>query len=201
MLTGALSSTVSMEMSSSLNLLAKADLSFEDVHAGAYKSAPEIFTRDSMSAPYREQVEALLDDRYDALLEAIAGGRSLSAAAARAAVEGGPYLVPEDALAAGLVDTICYEQEFMNSVGITEADSSKLVEMDEYLASESCTGPPTARSPSSTWPTSCPDGRAASSGPDRRLGDGRRSDRGRPRTRRCGVVVRFRARRIGRRFR
>jgi protease-4 len=118
------------------NLLAKADISFEDVHAGAYKSTPEIFTRDSMSEPFREQIEALVDNEFDVLLRAVADGRSLSLAEARSAIDSGPYLVPEAALEAGLVDTICSGEEFEATLGVAEEDSSLLVDMNAYRASE-----------------------------------------------------------------
>ncbi|MBM3320368.1 MAG: signal peptide peptidase SppA [Candidatus Eisenbacteria bacterium] len=114
------------------NLFAKADISFEEVHVGDYKSAPEIFTRDSMSEPFREQIEAILDNRFDAMLEAIADGRSMSLEEARRAVDGGPYLVPEIALEAGLIDTICFRDDFDETLGLEKDDGSRLLAMEDY---------------------------------------------------------------------
>lgn len=117
------------------NLLGKAEIEVEEVHAGKYKSAPENFIRESMSDAFREQIEALVDDEFDALLRAIADGRSLSIEEARRKIDAGPYLAATDALSAGLVDTIVSRAGFEASIGIGEADSSLLVDMDAYRAS------------------------------------------------------------------
>jgi protease-4 len=114
------------------NLFAKADISFEEVHAGDYKSAPETFTRDSMSEPFREQIEAILDNRFHAMLEAIADGRSMSIEDARRAVDGGPYLVPEKALEAGLIDTICFRNDLDDALGLERDGGSRLLAIEDY---------------------------------------------------------------------
>ena len=41
-------------------------------NVGKYKSAPESFTRSDMSAPYRENMDSILDDLYDQLTDEIA---------------------------------------------------------------------------------------------------------------------------------
>ncbi|MFH1681697.1 MAG: signal peptide peptidase SppA [Candidatus Eisenbacteria bacterium] len=118
------------------NLFAKADVSFEEVHAGDYKSAPETFTRDSMSGEFREQIEALLDNRFEAMLRAIAEGRSMTVEDARRAVDGGPYLVPEAARAAGLIDTICGREDLDEAFGLARGETSLLLPMSDYRDSD-----------------------------------------------------------------
>lgn len=77
---------------------------------GRYKSAGEQLVRSGMSEPAREQLTAILDQRYAGLLGAIAEGRRVDVDKARALVDGAPYL-PEDAIAAGLVDGAAYDDE------------------------------------------------------------------------------------------
>lgn len=72
-------------------LLAKLGAHVEVLRVGTHKTAGETFTRDAFSPEQREQIEAFLDDAYDALVDAIAAGRGLDAAAVRALVDRGPY--------------------------------------------------------------------------------------------------------------
>ncbi len=77
---------------------------------GRFKSAGEQLVRDSMSEPQREQLGALLDVFYATLVEAIAKGRKMEPERARALIDGAPYLAA-DAVSAGLVDGVAYEDE------------------------------------------------------------------------------------------
>ncbi len=70
---------------------------------GDYKTAPELFTRSDISEINRGTVEALLDERYGRLVDAIASGRKLSPDEVRARIDEGPYSARR-ALAAKLVD-------------------------------------------------------------------------------------------------
>jgi len=78
--------------------------------AGQYKSVGEPFTRQSMSDPHREMLEGLLDDLYDQVISGIAEARNKSKAEVRELIDQGLFLARE-ALAAGLVDHIAYEDE------------------------------------------------------------------------------------------
>ncbi len=82
----------------------------EVVRIGSFKSAGEMFTRASMSPEHREQLEALLDDRFSALLEAIAAGRDLAPERLRELVDGGPYPA-RAAVEAGLADGLLHRDE------------------------------------------------------------------------------------------
>jgi protease-4 len=82
-----------------------------EVHArGRYKTAAEPFERASMSEAQREQLEAVLDRLHEVLVRAIADGRKVAEARARAMVDQAPY-VGEKAVEAGLVDALAYEDE------------------------------------------------------------------------------------------
>lgn len=81
---------------------------FEGV--GKYKNAPNQFTESGFTEPHREQTQALLDGLFEQYLAAISAARGKSKAQVRAAVDAGPYTA-EDALAAGLVDELLYQDE------------------------------------------------------------------------------------------
>ena len=80
------------------------------VQLGRFKSGGEVFTRSDMSASHSEMLEGLVDDLYDQLVAAVADGRGLPAAAVRQLLDRGPFTADE-ALAAGLVDAVQYEDE------------------------------------------------------------------------------------------
>lgn len=79
------------------------------LHAGRYKSAGEIIDRASMSEPAREALESTVDELYGALVDGLAA-RAGGADAARAWIDGGPYLAAE-ARELGLVDELVYADE------------------------------------------------------------------------------------------
>jgi protease-4 len=82
----------------------------EVIRVGDHKSAGERFTRESMSPEEREQLEALADDWFEELVDAIATGRGLDAAAVRDRIDRGPYTA-RAAVEAGLVDACLYPDE------------------------------------------------------------------------------------------
>ena len=80
------------------------------VRMGDFKNAAESFTRRSMSDSQREQLEALLDDHFDALVAGIAEARGLAEAAVRDRIDRGPYGA-EAAREAGLIDACLFPDE------------------------------------------------------------------------------------------
>jgi protease-4 len=83
---------------------------------GRFKSAGEQLVRDSMSDPQREQLGAVLDVFYATVVAALATGRKIDPERARALIDGAPYLAG-DAVAAGLVDGVAYEDELPALLG------------------------------------------------------------------------------------
>ncbi len=77
---------------------------------GEYKSAAELFTRNSMSETFREEMDALLDDLYSQFVAALAEGRGLSVETISRAIDRGPYTARE-AEDLQLVDKLLYEDE------------------------------------------------------------------------------------------
>ena len=81
---------------------------FEGV--GKYKNAPNQFTETGFTGPHREQMEALLDSVYQQYVAAIATARGKTPEEVQAIVDAGPY-EGRDALQAGLVDELLYEDQ------------------------------------------------------------------------------------------
>ena len=82
---------------------------------GIYKSSPEQYTEIEPTAPNLEVRNALLDDRYERWLAAIAGGRGIEATRMAEIVDEGPYPA-RLALEGGLVDDLVYADEVVERV-------------------------------------------------------------------------------------
>jgi len=80
------------------------------VHSGRYKTAPETWTREEPSEASREVLGALVDDIYARFVERIVGARGVEAAQAEAWIDRGLFSAA-DAAAAGLVDTVLFDDE------------------------------------------------------------------------------------------
>ncbi len=91
-------------------LLSRLDVRPEVIRMGTHKTAAETFTREQMSPEQREQIEAYLDDLYQALVEAVASGRGLSESSVRDRIDAGPYGVAA-ACEAGLIDGARFPDE------------------------------------------------------------------------------------------
>ncbi|MBS2027034.1 MAG: signal peptide peptidase SppA [Deltaproteobacteria bacterium] len=91
------------EVLSLRDALALAGVRPQFVRRGEFKTAPEMFTEASISPAQRKTLEAILDERTDALLQGITSGRNLTLDAAKAALDQGPYSARR-AIDAKLVD-------------------------------------------------------------------------------------------------
>lgn len=108
------------------------------VRTGDYKTAGEILTRDGMSPEGREQLEALGEDLFAALVGDIAEGRGLAPERVRELVDGGPYRA-RAACEAGLVDGCLYPDEIEGELlrlapDVGQPDAMPLVDGTAYLA-------------------------------------------------------------------
>ena len=81
---------------------------FEGV--GKYKNAPNQFTETGLTAPHREQMEALVGSLFDQYVRSVAEGRGLSPQDVQALVDRGPFRAPE-AKEAGLLDELLYRDQ------------------------------------------------------------------------------------------
>lgn len=85
------------------------------LHVGDYKTASNTFTEHSFTPAHREMAESLNTDLYEQLIAGLADGRHRTPKDMRELVDHGPYL-PEDAVRAGLIDDLAYEDEIDDKV-------------------------------------------------------------------------------------
>src|SRR5207245_3745028 len=97
---------------------------------GEYKSAGDALRRTSMSKENREQIDAILDAQYAALVDAVAKGRRRSADETRAWIDAGPYRA-ERAAEVGLTDGVAYEDELARIVSAT-AKPARILRWEAY---------------------------------------------------------------------
>lgn len=103
------------------------------VAIGAFKSAPETFTRNRPSPETRAVEDALLDDLYRQIVGHIAAGRNLPAAEVRRLIDAGPYTA-EAAQEAGLVDGVIHYDEFESVAREAFGGHVGFVDADHLLA-------------------------------------------------------------------
>lgn len=82
---------------------------------GNYKTAPNQLTERGFTPAHREMAVSLNRDMYEQLVRAIAVARRKSEAEVRALVDRGPF-TPDEALRAGLVDDLVYEDQLDDRV-------------------------------------------------------------------------------------
>ncbi len=93
--------------------LDKLGMKADFIHVGKYKSAPERMTRSSASESNREMIQAIVDDRWEALLEMLAVSRSVTTDVAAGWVNQGLF-DGDGARDAGLVDMLGYYDDVMD---------------------------------------------------------------------------------------
>jgi protease IV len=96
-------------------LLDRFGVTADFIHVGSYKGAAEPLTRDAPSPEMQETLGAILDRRYDTMVETIASSRKLDAAAVKALID--TALFPSDqAKTARLVDEVGSWEAFRDAV-------------------------------------------------------------------------------------
>jgi protease IV len=98
-------------------------------HVGQYKTAVNTFTEKGYTPAHKEMDEALTRDLYDQLVRGIADGRKKNEAEMRTILDNGPFL-PEDALHAGLIDDVAYEDQVDEKLRAGERRSQ--IDSDDY---------------------------------------------------------------------
>jgi protease-4 len=93
----------------------KLGVNMEAEHAGKYKDALDTFTRTNMSPETREVYNAILDGLYGHLIETIGAARKKKPEEVANLLDTGPFL-SNQAVSAGLVDRLLFEDEFDHEV-------------------------------------------------------------------------------------
>lgn len=103
------------------------------LHIGDYKTAVNQLTETTFTPAHREMTESLNRDMYEQLVRGIADSRKKTDAEVRTLLEQGPYM-PEDAMRAGLIDDLAYEDQLDDRVAQLKSPSGRLrrIEAEEY---------------------------------------------------------------------
>ena len=91
-----------------------------------YKTAGNMLSENKMTDAEREMLEYYLDGIYEEAVSMIAKGRGMSEEKVKELVDDGPYFVAKDALTAGLIDGIIYEDELEAKIK-DKFDNAKIV--------------------------------------------------------------------------
>ncbi|MDH4281569.1 MAG: signal peptide peptidase SppA, partial [Myxococcales bacterium] len=111
-------------------LLDRIGIEVEPFARKEYKTAAERVSRDSMSEPQREQLQALIDGHTTALLEALSERVGTTPEQTRGLFEVGVFR-GQDAIDARLADALAYEDELPDKLGVDEKKG--IIEGDRYL--------------------------------------------------------------------
>jgi protease IV len=99
------------------------------LHIGDYKTAVNTFTERTFTPAHKEMAESLNRDMYDQLVRDIAMARKKTPSEMRALIDQGPFS-PEDALRAGLIDDLAYEDQLDDRVAELRTGSGDMRRID-----------------------------------------------------------------------
>ena len=111
--------------------LAQVGVQMDVVQISPYKTAYNMFGEADITPEQQEQLTWLLDDRFDEMTAIMANGRSLSQVTFQSLIDQAPFF-PDDALKAGLIDHIAYEDELAYLLAETrEAKKEQEIAIEE----------------------------------------------------------------------
>jgi protease IV len=99
------------------------------LHVGDYKTAVNTYLEKTYTPAHKEMSESLNRSQYEQLVRAIADARKKPEAEVQALIDQGPFQ-PADALRAGLIDEVAYEDELDDLVD--ELRGADYVEAEDY---------------------------------------------------------------------
>ncbi len=97
-----------------------------------YKNAMNLFTESEYTEPHRRAMQELMDSQFAQLVRGIAEGRKKTEPEVRALFDRAP-LLGQEALDAGLVDGLAYEDELYAKLRKDQGDDFQLLFLDKYL--------------------------------------------------------------------
>jgi protease-4 len=120
------------EISFFKDTLGKLGIEAEMENVGKYKSAVEPYSRSGMSDAFREVTNSILDEIFEQFLADTGESRGKTVEEMKAIVDQGPF-ISQQALDAGLVDGLLYEDEFRDKVKAKiEVEELTEVEQRQY---------------------------------------------------------------------
>ncbi len=99
----------------------------------SYKTAADQILNKKMSPEMEENYGALLDDFYSIFVDGISQGRNWDSNHTEEIIDNGPYFRPQDAITAGLADSIMYPDQFddyVNSLNDEKVEIIKWKDID-----------------------------------------------------------------------
>ena len=106
---------VSSRLWNASTLFSRLGVDFKVVRRGSYKSAVEQFTRSEPSAQSLEQTDALLDDRFETIVNGISSDRQLGKDKVLKWMDEAPFMASE-ALESGMVDLLVYPDQLESAL-------------------------------------------------------------------------------------
>ena len=135
------------------------------VRRGEHKTAPELFTEETISKIQRQTLDTFLDERYADLLSSLVRGRRLSEDEARRRIDEGPYSARR-ALAQGLIDGLVSEANIPERLAARVSGAQGGAPAGPSAAKDAAgQGAPHAASPVGTPPTAGASSSAAPGAP------------------------------------
>lgn len=123
---------LSLEAQFYKDTLDKVGVEAEFYHVGEYKSAPDSYTRNTMSDSHREVLNAIAESLYQQLLKAMASGRKITLEEAQAFIDdfslAGPKLVESR-----IIDGLQYEDDVLKELNAGE--DPETLSVSDYLKS------------------------------------------------------------------
>ena len=109
------------------------------LHVGQFKTAANTFTEKTFTPSHREMAQSLNSDLYEQLVQGLASGRHKNPAEVKTLIDHGPFL-PEDAIRAGLIDDVAYEDELDDKVQLGKGSTHFLTDADYRKVSAASLG-------------------------------------------------------------
>ena len=122
------------------DILDKLGVNVQLIRHGKYKSAGEMFIRNSASPENREQLQVMVNSLWGVMSEKMAAARDLGPEEFNALIDNLSLLLPEDFLRHGLVDELVDRQELVAKLcTLAQVDNEKklhLVSFQDYVSAK-----------------------------------------------------------------
>lgn len=122
------------------DILDKLGVNVQLIRHGKYKSAGEMYIRNSASPENREQLQVMVNSLWGVMSEKMAAARDLSPEEFNALIDNLSLLLPEDFLRHGLVDELVDRQELVAKLcTLAQVDNEKklhLVSFQDYVSAK-----------------------------------------------------------------
>lgn len=120
------------------DLLDRLGVNMQLVRHGKYKSAGEMYTRNSSSAENRAQYQRLVDSLWETISKEIANSREISVEELNAAIDGLKLNLPQDFIDHKLVDELMTRQQLQDQLAVLaveeDFDDVRMIPFADYVS-------------------------------------------------------------------